>query len=597
MNRLRQGATGLVLALALGGVSVAQTRTPEVQAYVQPRAGITDVTQVRLVIEIKGAQNPQVENPSIGGLENLRMLRNRPSVEQSTSFINGQVSASYRLIYTLLPERTGPASIPGLKVKVDGKSFTTEPIRFEVSPSPKRPEESGTEDNGRGSSGNVVFVETKLSRDEVWVGEPVMSTASVYSTLRVHDIGLAELPSFSQFLANSIPVDINAEATRAEIEGRGYAVYPVRRDLLIPLGPGTYTIDPYTIQIQVQSRRDAFDLFARGTTVIRKTEPTTLKVKPLPDNAPAGFGGAVGDFEFRASLDRVEATVNDAVALRVTVEGAGSLKAIDPPVWTEPTGVKVYDPEDNLETDIRNGTLISRKTWEWVIVPLAPGNIELDSVEFVFFEPRRGVYRTSTAPSLQLAVSEGDGLPIVGSGGDRSVISLDQKDIAFVKQLRGAALAYAAPPLYARWWFASLVLLPFFWVPYFVWLGRRRDLLQRDQGLARGRRARRRARKALRVIKKKMPESDSASFHETVARTLVEYVGDRFNRAPSGLTYELADELLAGRGVDEIVRRRFRACLETCDFARFVPASSKAARRSEVLEEATKLIDTLERAC
>jgi len=100
----------------------------------------------------------------------------------------------------------------------------------------------------------------------------------------------------------------------------------------------------------------------------------------------------------------------------------------------------------------------------------------------------------------------------------------------------------------------------------------------------------------LSTIRRQMKGADSAEFHEEVARALVAYVGDRFNRAPSGLTYELADELLAGRGVDDDVRRRFRSCLETCDFARFVPSSGKAERRVEVLEEAAALIDALERA-
>ena len=597
MIRSGQALGFFVPAVLLGGVLVAQTQPVEVQAYVQPASGITDVTQVRLVIEVAGARNPQIEDPQIGALENLRMLRNRPGVEQSTSIVNGRVSSSYRLNYVLLPEQVGPASIPALNIVVDGKTYTTDPIRFEVSSSPKRPNAPGSADDGRGSSGNVVFAEGKLSREEVWVGEPVMATASIYSTLRVHDIALAEIPSFSQFLATPVPVDINAETTRAEIGGRGYAVYPVRRDLLIPLGPGNYEIEPYTIQVQVQSRRDVFDLFARGTNVLRKTEPQTLTVKALPTNAPAGFGGAVGTFEFHAALDRSEAAVNDAVALRVTVEGEGSLQTIDPPQWDAPPGVKVYDPEGTLETEIRNATLISRKTWEWALVPLAPGEIVLEGLEFVSFEPRRGAYRIATADPLELAVVEGDGLPIVATGRDRSVISLDQKDIAFIKPLRGDALAYTAPRLHQRAWFVSLVLMPLFWVPFFVWLGRRRDLLQRDLGLARGRRAKRRARKALRAIKKHMVESDGAAFHEEVARTLVAYVGDRFNRAPSGLTYELADELLAGRGVDETLRRRFRNCLETCDFARFVPASAKTERRAEVLADAIGLIDALERAC
>jgi len=595
---IRTGAmTGvLVLAVLFAGVVAAQTEPVEVMAYVQPASGITDVTQVRLVIEVSGLRNPQIEDPQIGALENLRMLRNRPGVERSTSFINGRVSSSYRLTYTLLPEQVGPASIPALKIVVDGKIYTTDPIRFEVTSSPKRPAASGSAGGGRGSSGNVVFAEARLSRDEVWVGEPVMLTASIYSTLRVHDIALAEVPSFSQFLATPVTVDINAETTRTEIGGRVYTVYPVRRDLLIPLVPGSYEIDPYTIQVQVQSRRDMFDLFARGTSVLRRTEPKTLIVKALPPNAPAGFGGAVGAFEFRATLDRAEATVNDAVALRVTVEGEGSLQTVDAPQWDPPSGVKVYDPEGKLETDIRGSKLISRKTWEWVLVPLAPGDLTLDPLKFVYFEPREGAYRTATAEPLRLAVVEGDRLPITATSRDRSVISLEQKDIAFIKPLRGDALAYTAPRLHQRGWFLSLLLMPLFWVPFFVWLGRRRDLLQRDLGLARGRRAKRRARKALRAIRKHLTEADGAAFHEEVARTLVGYVGDRFNRSPSGLTYELADELLTGRGVDESVRRRFRSCLETCDFARFVPSSGRVERRAEVLDEAIQLIDALERA-
>ena len=591
-----QAFAALLAAVLLGGAVVAQTTPIDVLAYIQPASGITDVTQVRLVVEISGVRNPQVGDPQIGELQNLRMLRNRPSVEQSTSIANGRVSSSYRLSYVLLPEQAGSALIPALEIVVNGKTYTTDPIRFDVSSSPKRPPSSGAADDGSGSSGNVVFAESKLSATEIWVGEPVLATASVYSTLRVHDIALAEVPAFSQFLATSVPVDINAESTRAEIGGRGYAVYPVRRDLLIPLGPGSYEIDPYTIQVKVQSRRDVFDLFARGTAVMRRTEPLTLTVKSLPPNAPAGFGGAVGRFEFSARLDRDEAAVNDAVALSVTVTGEGSLQTIDPPRWEAPAGVKVYDPESSLETDMRNGRLFSRKSWEWVLVPLAPGDIDLGALEFVSFEPRAGAYRTDHADPLRLAVVEGEGLPIASMSPDRSVISLDQKDIAFIKPLRGDALAYPAPRLHQRSWFLSLAFMPLFWVPFFVWLGRRRDLLQRDLGLARARRAKRRARRALRAIRKNTAQEDAAAFHEEIARTLVGYVGDRLNRAPSGLTYELADELLAGRGIEETLRQRFRTCLETCDFARFVPATAKSERRAEVLAEATALIDALERA-
>ena len=71
---------------------------------------------------------------------------------------------------------------------------------------------------------------------------------------------------------------------------------------------------------------------------------------------------------------------------------------------------------------------------------------------------------------------------------------------------------------------------------------------------------------------------------------------DRFDRSAAGLTYEIADELLSSKGIDAELRGRYRKCLETCDFARFVPASAETGRRTEVLDEAREIVERLERA-
>ena len=62
------------------------------------------------------------------------------------------------------------------------------------------------------------------------------------------------------------------------------------------------------------------------------------------------------------------------------------------------------------------------------------------------------------------------------------------------------------------------------------------------------------------------------------------------------MTYDVADELLASRGVEAALCRRFRRTLETCDYARFVPEAGESARRVELLDEARTVVDELERA-
>jgi hypothetical protein len=94
-----------------------------------------------------------------------------------------------------------------------------------------------------------------------------------------------------------------------------------------------------------------------------------------------------------------------------------------------------------------------------------------------------------------------------------------------------------------------------------------------------------------------MPDNGKgAEFHEEVGRALVEYIADRFNRSAAGLTYETADDLLASKGLDAELRRRFRSCLERCDFARFVPSGTRSEGREEVLREAREVMEGLERA-
>jgi hypothetical protein len=279
--------------------------------------------------------------------------------------------------------------------------------------------------------------------------------------------------------------------------------------------------------------------------------------------------------------------------LRATIEGEGSLQSVEPPRLDEPEGVKVFEPKLTESTLNVTGKMVSRKTWEWIIVPLDPGEVEIPELSFSFFDPNTGSYRAAESAPVRLAVEQGaetsDPTTVRGE------IQLQRRDLAYIKPLRGE-LSQRYPRAHERPVFRLALLAPLVLTPLLIVLGRRRARLRRDKGLSRGRRAGSRARRRLQSIRKRMEQLESAAFHEEVARALVDYVADRFNRSPSGMTYELADELLAGRGVDEELRRRFRTCLETCDFARFVPSASKSERRVEVLDDVRTVIDRLEAA-
>jgi hypothetical protein len=292
-------------------------------------------------------------------------------------------------------------------------------------------------------------------------------------------------------------------------------------------------------------------------------------------------------------MDRQEAAVNDAVALTATVEGEGFLRAVAPPTLDTPPDIKVFDPKVSSSSRSARGKLVSSKTWEWILVPLVPGELKIPAIRFPYFDPTSGSYRVASAAPSPLLVRQNGGTPEPSLA--RGDIRLQRRDLAFIKPLRGT-LRHGAPRAHQRGVFVVMLLLPLVWGPAMIFVGRRRAKLRQNLGLARARRARGRARQSLRAAGKHLESIDAASFHEEVARALVAYVGDRFNRPAAGLTYEMADELLASRGVEGTLRRRFRACLETCDFARFVPSAAATERRAAVLAEAEELIDQLEKA-
>jgi hypothetical protein len=568
-----------------------------VRAYVDPAGSVSDTERVSLVIEAEAGELPHVSVRNLPTLKNLKILTG-PSTRGTTYFRSSggrsEQIQSKSLIFTLLPGGPGPAEVPSIVVQVGEETYTTEPIRFEVVEGAR----GSPPATGRPSAETPpVFLEAKLASAEIWEGEPVTLDVTLVAATRVGNFSWLERPAFTNFWVEEIEVDPQGDASPTNIGGRRYTTYPLVRKILVPNTSGRFTLEPYSAQFSVRrSSRERFsDFFSmeRFESVVRKTDPLEVNVKPLPDPAPEGFGGAVGAFKLKVATDREEASVDDAVALTATIEGVGFLGATKPPTLTTGSDLRIFDPKVTQTARYDRGRYVVRKTWEWVVVPRTPGELRMPEVRFAYFDTEDGVYRELSKSPPDLVVRRGDLEPDEGVA--RGAVRLQHREIAFIKRLRGD-LRDDWPRLHERGWFIALLTLPAVLLPTAVLVSRRRARYSSNRGLARARKAGARARKNLRVTERRMGQFDTGEFHEAVARSLVDYVADRFDRSASGMTYDLADQLLASREVDEDLRGRFRGCLESCDFARFVPASDAPERRSDVLNEALDLVDRLEKA-
>lgn len=593
-----------MIALVAAVLAAAPSRADEVRvsASVHPTGRIYESTQVRLIIQIEGGSLPDVSTPRLPAMKNLRVGAG-PSTSRSSSysFVNGRVDSSNTLVltYVLLPEGAGPAEIPPFDVVVGGTAHRTQVIHLTVLPGRSGPgggpPSRVQEDEGQDEDDVDVYLEARVAPREVWVGEPATLEVAIYAAAPITGINGLQPPALSGLWSDDVPVDANRERRSETVGGKSYAVFPIERKLLIPTRPGTLEIGPFVAQIQVRrSSRDPFrSFFTLGESVnlLRKTRPIRITAKPLPEpGRPPEFGGAVGSYRLKLVATPQSVAVGDAVAIRATVEGRGSLQAVPPPHLASGNELKTYEPK--IVEDERGGAdrLASRKTWEWIVVPTRPGEFKLPSVTFGYFDPATARYEVVTQDLPLLAVRRGEGPVDVGAA--RREVQAAAKDIAFLKP-RGDALRTGREPLARRTMFLALFAVPWALVPIGIWWGRRQDRLLTDQGFARSRRA---ARAAGRRLAKASAHGDAAKFHEDVARALVDYVADRENRSASGLTYEEVDQILAGKGVDASLRRRYRACLERCDFARFVPDAKAAPSRTELAAEARAIVTALDAA-
>jgi hypothetical protein len=578
-----------------------------VTASVFPQGRIAETTQVRLVIRVDGTSIPDVTTPRLPAMKNLQVTGGPSSARNSSfSFDNGRIvsSSSITLTYALSPSSAGPAEIPPFDVVVGGTAYRTQPLRFNVEagrsgPAPPSAQQGGgvddrSDDDTEDASVDV-FLQATLGAASVYAGQPVRLDVTLYAASNVNGFTWTDVPSLPGLWVEELPVDPGRDRKIVTMNGRQYYAYPVARKLVVPTSSGALSIQPFSAQVQLhRPSRDPFGAFfslGGNVNIVRRTKALKLDVKPLPETGrPADFSGAVGAFRMKVAADRTSVDLGDAVAVKLTVEGEGSLQSAAAPKLVAPPDVKVYDPKTLEDAMTGADHLGARKTWEWVVVPLAPGAVRVEAPTFAYFEPSSGTYKELHGTLPVLTVQRGAGT--VDAVASRGEVQATTKDIAFLKMRRGT-LREARPPLHRRAWFIALVMLPIVLTPAGIAYGRRRERFLTDHGFARARRAARTAAKRLDRAAQRAGDKPAA-FYEEVAGALVDYVADRANRPAAGLTYDQLDEILAAKRVPAEPRRRYRSCLETCDFARFVPDSGRPEAVADLVAEARAILRALE---
>ena len=610
---------GLLGAWMWGGVA-AVAQDIGVRARVD-RDTVVEGGQVALTVEVSGTSLGEVAPPDVSGITDFDIVGG-PMSSNRFQWINGRTSATRSYTYLLRPRRTGSQRIPPLGLLVNGRTYRTEPIDVEVTPGgsagtpgPRSsPPAGGAGDRGgpgrapgparpqqEPEGAPVVRVIADVDTRAAYVGQQVTLRVLLDTQTEILNLGMKDTPTFPGFWAEEIKVPENLEMRRVQRGAEAYSEYTLMKRALFPTGSGALTVPAMTYQIQVRRRSldpiESF-FFTPTETITRRTEPIAIEVHPLPATSrPAGFTGAVGNFNLTVSADRKDSQVNDAIGVKVRVAGEGNLNAVNALPLPDLSDFKQYSPKVTSSTSIVGDRLRGEKVWDYVLIPLAPGAQAIPPVRFSFFDPRTGTYRSIASPPIPIQVARG----AEGSAGPPGVLVAQsdvrqlRRDIHFIKQAPDG-LTDRSVPVYRSTWFAVLVLLPLVTdLGMFVY-ARTRDSQRANARQRRERRARALARRRLKEARRRMAPSTARAFYAEVARALTEYVAAKFDSSAAGLTHDRIEELLTSRGAPEEDRRTFHRCLEACDYARFAPTSSGPEELRRTLLAAEEILVRLERS-
>ncbi len=235
------------------------------------------------------------------------------------------------------------------------------------------------------------------------------------------------------------------------------------------------------------------------------------------------------------------------------------------------------------------------KSWEYVLVPKAPGDQVLPPLSFAYFDPERERYESLSTPPLPLKVSRpaGGGGALTGlSGIEQQPLARQGTDINFIKLAPGE-LVPGRRPAYRTYWYYLLLALPVAANLALLIHRREREKELLDVTLTRSRRARRTA--LARLAKAvKAGRSDQRRFYDEAAAALSGYLADRYNLPQIALAGDQLERALSEHGVGPERIREAIACLQECDFGRFVSATAPPGKLRELARRIRTLINELE---
>jgi hypothetical protein len=579
----------------LVGIIIVVGASTALAGEVQLRAESSEVfVDVPFLVAIDIAAEQSHEAPTFPEIDGATAELADTSQSTSSRFqitINGRQASqnrtTTRYLYRIVPKKEGALRLPAIGIVVDGETKHTQPVLFRVT---------------KTDSTDLLFVELKTERDQVYVGEPVDLTLEVwllpYSQpdyrMDANDMwGTIDRSASSWGPFHDAVMQRQPRVTfrsdqriGADKRARSYIVFEVPQRIWAER-PGPLLTDELSIVVKYPLRigrsRSAFGMLSglrveQAQTIVGAVADSPVTVLPIPaQGRPPYYRGAVGRHTITATAAPTEARVGDPITLTLIVRGPGQLETLQAPPLADlaefSQQFKVSD--DPLPGVVANG----QKRFTQSVRALSADVTEVPRIPFAYFDPQAREFVTVYTNPIPLKIEPAERMSaaqIVQSGtpADRSVDNLTHSVYGIEGNYVDAEALLAQHGLRPTPAVAAVVGgCPVIYAACALLLHRRRKL-ESDSALRRRRGARRRA---LRAIDRAAGRSDadtsdtdpSAGVPGALADALLGYIADRFDLPAGALTRQEAIARLEQAGAPTDLVQQVNDVLADCEAAQF----------------------------
>lgn len=288
----------------------------------------------------------------------------------------------------LQAKREGTLQIPPLALE----NLQTKAISIEILPAAKTAGSSNAE---------LAFVETILSADQVYVQQ------LFYIDVKIYLMGDLQSGHINEpVIADATIERLGSDEEGSEIvNGERYQTF-TRRYSVVVNKPGTFNIDKVSFEGEVINHNKRTDFWARGTQVMIQAPKVTLNVAPLPPTAPTPWLVSelvtLTEEWSNPSQSPVEGEpITRTITLTAIDVQKNQLPDLDVML---PPDFKAYAEQPQAGSAIRNGHVVSQKTFTTAIIATTSGSFVLPEVKLPWWNSKTNTMEVASLPARTITV-------------------------------------------------------------------------------------------------------------------------------------------------------------------------------------------------